>query len=600
MHQLTYIHIENFKVCQNVGLPLGQFTPLVGQNNTGKSSILQAIKWVLRPSAVSTSDFCDPSKPLSVSACIEGVDQEILALIPEAKHRTAIQPFCRNGHFWIRAIATGTTAKSITQEVWDVDSYSGTGIPTAWRSYPTGLPQAVSVLLPDPLYVEALDDLSEDLGKSKAGTTIKALLDAVMTPILAAHQDLSNAIETIRGILSLDGSNRSEHLKTFDKNATDALGSFFPGLSLDLDLQIVDIKEFFKTGDLHVTDELTGDRRRFDQIGTGAQRAVQMALIRYLAQTSVADPKVPSRRLLLIDEPELFLHPQGVRRLRQALKTLSESNFQVLFSTHSPLMLSRENAADTIVVYKKKGCGTATREPLRQAVKTALSESKSQSRTLFELGNLAEIYFSDLAILCEGKTDRRLLPLAYERYFGRSPELDNITFVSLGSCSDIPKALMVLAAMQIPSCAIADLDFAFTQARAGGLLPKDGQDLLNAKALLSRLQSTHGFALADNGLPANDKRNGSSAASSWATFAQDEAGKALAAAVHDSLLEKRIWLWTIGTIEDVTGHVQKGEEAIIKQESELQEMTTEDIDREMGSLAACLQWIKNCAAQQTA
>lgn len=73
-------------------------------------------------------------------------------------------------------------------------------------------------------------------------------------------------------------------------------------------------------------------------------------------------------------------------------------------------MLSRDNAADTVIVGKTKQKGTFTRLPLRIAVKDALEDAESQSRTLFELGNLAEIYFAERVVLCEGKTDRRILP----------------------------------------------------------------------------------------------------------------------------------------------------------------------------------------------
>ncbi|MGE8182009.1 AAA family ATPase [Pseudomonas mandelii] len=43
MHGLTQIHIQNFWTCKNVYLSLGSFTPLVGQNNVGKSTVLDAI-----------------------------------------------------------------------------------------------------------------------------------------------------------------------------------------------------------------------------------------------------------------------------------------------------------------------------------------------------------------------------------------------------------------------------------------------------------------------------------------------------------------------------------------------------------------------------
>lgn len=593
MHRLSHLRIKNFRACKDVSLPLEGYTPLVGQNNTGKSSILQALSWVLKPTALLTKDFHDPGQPVEVVACIDGITDEILDRIPEARHRRAIAPYCRDGRLWIRVSATGTTARTLIKEVWDIEQCPENGEPEHWRDYPTGLPQAVSALLPDPLLVQAMHDIGEDLGKAKAGTTIKSLLDEIMGPLLEAHAELNTALDTIRHVLTADGDRRSDHLQQFDTDASSALNHFFPGLTLDLDLQVVDVKEFFKAGDLHVTDKTTGDRRRFDQMGTGAQRAIQMALIRYLAETRRGEGGSPSRRLLLVDEPELYLHPQGVRRLRQALASLAQAGFQVVFSTHSPLMLSRENAADTVIVGKTADAGVTARKPLRQAVDEAIDGAESQSRALFELSNLAEIYFAERVVLCEGKTDRRLLPLAYERLYGQPPELDHIAFVSLGSCADIPKALPVLAAMGIRACAVADLDFAYTYARKGGLLEREAEDMAETKRILARLQPEHHFTLNGNGLPQNDKQAGWLAADAWACFAADEEGRAVAEGSHEALKQANVWAWPQGCIEQVTGTDDKGEDAIIEQEQRLSDMSAADIEQQMPAFKACFNWIRS-------
>ena len=593
MHRLSYLRIKNFRACKDVSLPLEGYTPLVGQNNTGKSSILQSIGWVLKPAALSGGDFHDPDLPVEVVACIDGISNEVLGRIPEERHRKAIAPYCRDGRLWIRTSATGATVKALRKEVWDIDQCPGNDEPEHWREYPTGLPQAVSALLPEPLLVQAMHDIGEDLGKAKAGTTIKALLDEIMGPLLEAHAELNSALDSIRHILTADGENRSDYLQQFDTDATDALMHFFPGLALDLDLQVVDVKEFFKAGDLHVTDQITGDRRRFDQMGTGAQRAIQMALIRYLAETRSGEGGSPSRRLLLIDEPELYLHPQGVRRLRQALASLAQAGFQVVFSTHSPLMLSRDNAADTVIVRKTAEAGVTTQKPLRHAVEEALNNAESQSRALFELGNLAEIYFADRVVICEGKTDGRLLPLVYERLYGVAPDIDHIAFVSVGGSGNIPKALPVLAAMGIAACAVVDLDFGYSHARSGGLLPREREDLGKVKSTLQRLQADHGFPLHDNGLPNNDKANGWLAADTWALFAVDDEGKALAKQTQQALWAHRVWAWPQGCIEQVTGADDKGEEAIIEQEQRLRGMSAAEIEQQMPAFKTCFDWIRS-------
>lgn len=593
MHRLSQISIQNFRACADVSLPLESCTPLVGLNNSGKSTILNAIQWVLKPTGLSFSDFGNSEGQVIVSACVEGISKEILDRIPEPKHRKAIEPYCLNGRLWIRVVATKPGAKGFVQEVWDIEKCAADQAPVEWRGYPTGLPQAVSSLLPEPLYVEAMQDVTEDLGKAKAGTTIKGLLDEIMIPVLKAHTELGTALDTIKNILTSDGDNRSEHLETFDNAATKALSHFFPGLALDLDLQVVDIKEFFKAGDLHVTDKQTGDRRRFDQIGTGAQRAIQMALIRHLADTRSPDLATSARRLLLIDEPELYLHPQGIRRLRTALAQLAELGFQVIFSTHSPMMLCRENAPAAVLVRNSQNTGVVAQKPLQEAVEQALDNAPSQARTLFELGNISEIYFCETIVICEGKTDQRLLPLAYEIIYQRPPEMDHISFISLGSCSGISKALSVLSAMGISAVAVADLDFSYTHARTSGLLEKNAQDLIDVKALLANLQAANGFTLGGNGLPQSEKNGGWHASDAWALFGESSGGKALAEIAHEALKDKKVWVWSVGCIEQVTGCDNKGEEAILEQEETLRNMRADELDSTMPAFRACFDWIKS-------
>ena len=597
MHRISHIEIENFRACQAVSLPLDDFTPLVGQNNAGKSTILESLRWLLKPDARSSSDFGDPSKPIIVTARVEGITSEIIGLISEPKHRSSIEPYCPEGVLWIRARTEGP--KTIKQEVWNPGVVDANGSPTDWRPYPTGLPQAVSAILPEPLTIQAMKDVQKDFTSVAAGTSIKRLIEEIAEPITKAHAaEIDGALKIINGLLAGGDGVRSDALDSFDNEATKVLADFFPGLTLQLELPETKIKEFFKSGSLKVGEIGRAGSIDFSQLGSGAQRSIEIALICYLAGATKDAVVSGTRKLLLIDEPELYLHPQGVRRVRQALKLLSTKGFQVIFSTHSPLMLDRANAAHAVIVKKLPGTGCETRKPLHQAVHDALSEAESQSRVLFELGNIAEIYFADCVVICEGKTDRRLLPLAYERLFGRTPELDHVSFVSIGSCSDIRKALMVLGAMNIPACAVADLDFAFVEASKGGtpLVSKTGAEISGAKSVLKRLQGDHGFSLAANELPEN--KNGFRAAQVWALMAADDEGKRIAEGLHALLRSHSIWVWKAGCIEDVTGTTQKGEDAIILCEAEMQGMTSEELSSQMPDLVECFSWIRTVAGVQ--
>lgn len=588
MHGLSHIYIQNFRACRRVMLALGDYTPLVGQNNVGKSTILDSIKTVLASKAFTKNDAADPTQPVIIAACVQGITPDLIALIPAQNHRAAIEPYCVNGCLWIRVIGNGKPE----QQVWEPgEPLDELGVPIGWRKYPTGLPGAVSALLPEALHIQAMDDIQEDLGKGKAGSTIRGLLDEIMAPLLEAHVEIAQALSAVRNILGKDGQQRSPLLNNFDTQATSALADLFPGLSLDMDVPSVDIKEFFKSGDLHVTDNASGERRRFDQVGTGAQRAIQMALIRLLADMRHGPARGIARRVLLIDEPELFLHPLAVRTVREALKILSNGGFQVVFATHSPLMISRDNALDTAIVYRHGADGAAMKLPLREAVARAIENGPDQARTIFELGNVADIYFADKVILCEGKTDKHLLPLVYESLQGNKPDLNHICLVSLGGVGSIPKAMAVLSAMGIKCGAIADLDFAFIHARKGAppLLDKDSADITQAKAVLARLQADKDITLGDNGLPMKGPTGPASHA--WSEFARDDEGAGVATQVHDALLQHAIWIWKKGCIEDVLGVDDKGEDVIQAQEDRILAMTREACEAELPDAKDCVDWI---------
>ena len=73
---------------------------------------------------------------------------------------------------------------------------------------------------PEARHIEALDDIKEDLGKGKAGSTIRDLLDDLMSPILEAHAEVSQALATIRQVLSANANGRTPLLQEFEDHVS--------------------------------------------------------------------------------------------------------------------------------------------------------------------------------------------------------------------------------------------------------------------------------------------------------------------------------------------------------------------------------------------
>jgi putative ATP-dependent endonuclease of OLD family len=591
MHALTFIKISNFRSCRSTELSLSTFTPIVGYNNAGKSTILSAIEWLLAQSALSAADFNVATDSVIVEGKVVGISEAILDAMP-ANHSAAIRPYLDGETIRIRRkMATPGTAANAKIEVRDL-TVEAEDDPSAWRSNPAGIEGAIKAIFPAPIRIHAMENAGDDVAKSSKTNTIGRLIAVITEQVKTAHEaEFRGALETIRRRLAADGAERATELQTLDAETSAQLADLFPGLSLKIDLTPPDIPDLFKTGTVQVVEsDGPGSPRSFDAVGHGAQRCIQMALIRHLATKTNAGES-PRTTLLLIDEPELYLHPQGIEQVRLALGKLSQNGYQVVFSTHSPALITRDSAPDAVIV-RKSGTplSTRARNPLRAAAAAAINDAPHQSRMIFELGRAAEVFFSDKVLLGEGKTEARLLPLIYEALRGRSLRGDRLGLVAVDSSNNLLPAMAVLAEMKIDAFAVADLDFAFKVAPVKDLLPAADPDLVAARTVLVRLSTVAGrdFVLDANGLP--QKGGTLKPADAWAAFAADPDGKAIAESLHSKLLAKGIWIWKVGTIEDALGTAEKGEQAIQRLELSLPAKTPAAIRADHPEITALLNW----------
>ncbi|MCR6655061.1 MAG: hypothetical protein NVV63_04430 [Opitutus sp.] len=194
-------------------------------------------------------------------------------------------------------------------------------------------------------------------------------------------------------------------------------------------------------------------------------------------------------------------------------------------------------------------------------------------------------------LLNEGKTEQALLPLLYETYVGRTPGADRTGIVPMCGSGNFHHAFAVLKAMEINVKIVADLDYALGNAKhvPGYAAP----DMAVVKSILAQLQAVHGFPLDGGGLPTKDKTGAWTAAKIWRLFAQDTDGAKLAAAQHEKLKALGVWVWREGTIEDVLGIADKGEDVIQQLEQELPKLTADQLVGMYPTMIEFLDWLRD-------
>lgn len=553
-HILSEITIRNFKSIRNETFELSAFTPLIGYNNAGKSNMLEAIKWLLRKTALSDSSFHDTALPVEMEGVISGITQAILDQLPE-NQRTSIQPFIIGDLLSIKRVQPQPNV-GVAQIRLLVKDPANIGTANEWRANPTGLDQAIQALFPEPIHIGAMENAEEDVSKSKNTTTIGKLLAEIIGPIQTSYStQVQTALDGIKDLLDADGTSRAAELNAFDAAVNGKVESFFPGVNIKVHVPTPELKEVFSKGTIKVFENLNPAGRDVSALGHGAQRSIQMALVRHLADIKRDSGEQASNTILLIDEPELYLHPQAIEVLRDALKTLSTQGYQVIFSTHSPFMITSKDVGNTLLIRKNDTHGTHKRNSLKAAIPTVVTTAPSQLELIFTLSHSSNILFSERVILAEGTTENRLLPSIIQKVTSRTIGLHKTALVSMGGSGNTRKAMLVLNTMDIPTKAIVDLDFVLKQGERDGFLTAGDVDVAAIKAHLAAIAPTHSIRL-NAGWPSNSSM---SAADAFRLLASETAIQANLVSLKTKMQAAGIYVWIKGTIEDHLGGIPKNE-----------------------------------------
>ena len=603
MSYLDEIHIKNFRSCRDVKLTLDECTPMVGSNNAGKSNILAAIEWFFDPTSLQESDFRDTTSDVSVEVTLARIEDQQLDEIPD-KQQGKVKEYIKDGQLRLRRTqkSAGSKKSSIQLEAWRPtaeDCHDG-----GWTILgPKPLRDELESLFPEPIKIGAMEDAAEDTTKAKASSTIGKLLRDLISTVKDSHgAELDDFLAPLRSKLTLPSTSRAQELKRFDDEATKALQHFFPGINIHLDVPIPSVKELFDKGTIKVSEPGGGSNtfRELTALGHGAQRSIQMALIRYLADVQT---KKAQRRLLLIEEPELFLHPHAVRQVRSALNSLSGSGYQVAFATHSPAMINHKLVVNTRIVRKNPTTGeTEIMSSAKKDLKDRVQANDKRLYNLFAVELANDWLFSDCVLLVEGAAERYLLPFIYKKVTSRTPDEDGLTILNVGGKQNLPPTLQVLNELRVNALALADLDFVDMK---GGcpLLEDSDEDLCAFHDQMNKMFSdntksgldTEGSRSSNKKHPADCKKLGkkSWSASQCEEWAAGADAKPIAAELHRKLRDKKVWLWTLGSIETHLG--LQGEKEHNTWASYCMRLETEDLKEvvhDHESVTALVNWLE--------
>lgn len=335
--QLTQLSITNYRALKDVTIPLSRFGCLIGENNSGKSSILQALSLFFSGPKLSSINFYDESKPIRIAVRIEGIDDTNLARLA-IEHRTRVAGIVKGGCLVLVRMfdINGKSpllynALTATEERFSVDSISALvkgqrpgqtfvskvvqvfpelngkidssmsqdaikqkiqdfadSLPDEQKTatdqpLPTGFDKSIIAMLPDPIYIPAVKDLADDI-KTTESTPFGKILAILLRAVESKLPDAQKLFEELNSKLNLvqqpDGSvvdERLDEVKLIETTVQKYVRESFASVALHITIPPPELKTVFSSARIYANDGVDG---LIDSKGDGLRRAIVFSILR--------------------------------------------------------------------------------------------------------------------------------------------------------------------------------------------------------------------------------------------------------------------------------------------------------------------------------
>jgi CRISPR-associated exonuclease Cas4 len=229
------------------------------------------------------------------------------------------------------------------------------------------------------------------------------------------------------------------------------------------------IDDIFKVGATVWVDDCV--RTDVGRKGQGLQRALIFALVRSLAKLArferdnarnrdETNEDIPSRQAsqssyFILEEPELYLHPQAQRELFDSLLQLSKGESQVLLCTHSSSFISLGHYSSICIVRKSTLEKGTTAFQCTEDLFPTTSQKDIFNMTYWINPDRGELFFARKVILTEGPSDKTVLPLLANRL---GIFRHDYSVIDCGSKDSMPNYIHLLNKFKIPYVIVYDRD----------------------------------------------------------------------------------------------------------------------------------------------
>lgn len=511
--KLNRLEIRNFRGIGYALIDVDDFTTLIGPNNIGKSTILHAIHLVLDNKKPRIEDWpsqthselpmeivCEfggledweKNKP-AISSLLHGDALKIKMLAEWKQDKTEYSYeyyvySLEEQYPWSDLSFTNAAKDPICKEIFkeldinkaadfngrkvELEEFVASHRPDlvskaeGWhlKKFANSLQQAV----PHVMYVPASFKIEDEL-KATNNSPFSFLFSNRLFPHVKNDSSYKDYLEKA---VSLQNKLKG---KAEDGSEIDGLSEALDQVSetlnqiLDFDSKVrlavgdIDVEPLFmKAATFLIDDEI---ETSLQYQGSGVQRALAFAMLE--SNAAVASEVSGEQRTIIVlyEEPELYIHPHLMRRLKKALQHRSSSpKWQVICTTHSPFLINISDRPESLKLIKRD---SGNKRKVHQ-VSSKIFETNGDydERVILRAAldfhpTVCESLFAKRVVIVEGDTEVAVFSMARElaEKFAINDSIDrDITVVSAGGKWTIPAIAKILNSLDIDYRIIHDTD----------------------------------------------------------------------------------------------------------------------------------------------
>lgn len=429
--QIKSIHIKNFKSIRDLSVcDIENALILVGKNNTGKTVVLDAIRAVSGDYEVRDTDFNEKKQNIEIGMALDITEEDLRlfhvhGIVSSYKRFDAWKrDFCEKLPSYAEGVVHFTCTINQNGKIrYDDGTHKNN------RYIPEVLPKLhfidttrnVAPLQEDLLMFQESEELSRLRSNACIFNSAKTCNHCFQC-IGLINQKKPEDLQVHETARLLEYKMYQLNLNKFAEKINENYRKNGGVEEIRCNLSC-NVEELFSI-QVEAWHEEAKHLSPVERLGNGMKSIYMLSLL----ETYIEDEKsIPS--IIIVEYPELFLHPSLQKTASKILYRLSKKN-QVIFTTHSPNMVANFTRGQICqMVLDEDGYSSAR-------------QNADIDDILTDLGYSANDFLNvDFVFIVEGKQDKSRLPLLLEKYYSEvhdeTGELSRISIITTNSCTNI-------------------------------------------------------------------------------------------------------------------------------------------------------------------